>query len=394
MATINVILGDNGQGKTRYLLNFFNENFKDNHFAILSNSLINPFPRVEENSPHYYRLRSRNGFNSDFLSRSISDYFVNLIRNNSLRRLLSICKMIGYSDDIVVRREPLYGITRTNENYNPYELIYSAYGKNRYKSTTSFKRPITNGMVKEYGNYLGMSRDFHLGYNDYENMSQSLNDHLSQEDELKANLGIGSFRPLFENRVFVRKSGDFFPIEHASSGELYMLSSGLFLNKFLDDREIKLPKVILIDEPENSLHPKWQRKYIEFLVSFMDYNDKTKVIIATHSPFITMETNFLSSEVSLFHIEDGVIYKANHKNKNNNIEQVYYELFGVLTPKNRYLSDYCSKLVRDVAEGKEYYSDAYEKISAMKKAAFDNKQSIFLADVLKLLSKVHGDLNG
>lgn len=43
--------------------------------------------------------------------------------------------------------------------------------------------------------------------------------------------------------------------------------------------------IILIDEPETSLHPKWQRKYIRFLLDTFDGLD-IQFIIATHSPYI------------------------------------------------------------------------------------------------------------
>lgn len=48
MAKIDVILGDNGQGKTRHLLNYFSENIERKHFAIISNSIINPFPLLKK----------------------------------------------------------------------------------------------------------------------------------------------------------------------------------------------------------------------------------------------------------------------------------------------------------------------------------------------------------
>lgn len=43
--------------------------------------------------------------------------------------------------------------------------------------------------------------------------------------------------------------------------------------------------IILIDEPETSLHPKWQKKYIRFLLDTFDGLD-IQFIIATHSPYI------------------------------------------------------------------------------------------------------------
>ena len=42
---------------------------------------------------------------------------------------------------------------------------------------------------------------------------------------------------------------------------------------------------ILIDEPETSLHPKWQKKYIKFLLDTFQGLD-IQFIIATHSPYI------------------------------------------------------------------------------------------------------------
>ncbi|MEZ7496815.1 ATP-binding protein [Leeuwenhoekiella aequorea] len=43
--------------------------------------------------------------------------------------------------------------------------------------------------------------------------------------------------------------------------------------------------IILIDEPETSLHPKWQRKYIQFLLNTFD-GLGIQFIISTHSPYI------------------------------------------------------------------------------------------------------------
>lgn len=44
--------------------------------------------------------------------------------------------------------------------------------------------------------------------------------------------------------------------------------------------------MILIDEPELSLHIAWQKDFIEDLSNIIK-NKKINVIIATHSPYIT-----------------------------------------------------------------------------------------------------------
>ncbi|NEG87274.1 AAA family ATPase [Pantoea agglomerans] len=394
MAKIKVIFGDNGQGKTRYLLNYYSQNVKHKHMAIISNSIVNPFPEVEINNHHYFRIRSSQVTGANYKHKSINDYFVELIKDNSWRGMSNVCELIGYSDEIVVRREPIYKIRKTDDDHNgnhQYEIVYSTFGK-EINYGSGFLKEINDGVREKFGRFLTSSIDIRFNSSKSLSMTQYFNDHLYEELELKKILGFARSKPLFINQVYVNKEIGFFEVENASSGELYMLSLGLFIGKFLNEDTI-LPKVILIDEPENSLHPKWQRKYIEYLVGFLGYKDDTEIIIATHSPFISMENDLYSAEISLYHITNGSLHPANHKQKNNNIEQVYYELFGVLTPKNRYLSEYCSKLVRDVAEGNVKYTKACSAIRGMREAAFDEKQSTFLAGVLALLEKVHGDVN-
>ena len=49
-------------------------------------------------------------------------------------------------------------------------------------------------------------------------------------------------------------------------------------------------KVILIDEPELSLHPSWQNKVVDIYEKFAKINNN-QIIIATHSPHILTSVN-------------------------------------------------------------------------------------------------------
>jgi predicted ATPase len=51
---------------------------------------------------------------------------------------------------------------------------------------------------------------------------------------------------------------------------------------------------ILIDEPETSLHPKWQKKYVQYLRDVFDGLD-IQFFIATHSPYILQGINQVNS---------------------------------------------------------------------------------------------------
>jgi predicted ATP-binding protein involved in virulence len=83
-----------------------------------------------------------------------------------------------------------------------------------------------------------------------------------------------------DNIFFENKSSEKFKISELSTGEQTLLSKVLYL--FLKDYK---DKVILIDEPELSLHPSWQNKVLKIYDNFAKQNT-CQVIIATHSPHI------------------------------------------------------------------------------------------------------------
>jgi len=71
-----------------------------------------------------------------------------------------------------------------------------------------------------------------------------------------------------------------FLIDALSTGEKTLMSKVLYL--YLEEIT---DKVILIDEPELSLHPSWQNKVLKIYENFAKMND-CQIIIATHSPHI------------------------------------------------------------------------------------------------------------
>jgi hypothetical protein len=50
--------------------------------------------------------------------------------------------------------------------------------------------------------------------------------------------------------------------------------------------EIRNNSLILVDEPENSLHPRWQQEFIKELHAIVSSFENCQVVVATHSPLI------------------------------------------------------------------------------------------------------------
>lgn len=99
-----------------------------------------------------------------------------------------------------------------------------------------------------------------------------------------------------------------FEYEQMSEGEQQLLTVlGLILITGKDDC------LLLLDEPDTHLNPKWQRDYVELLKEFDISGGRSHMIVATHSPLIVQS----SKDADL------VLFKLN---ENGNIHAVVSEL--------------------------------------------------------------------
>lgn len=107
-----------------------------------------------------------------------------------------------------------------------------------------------------------------------------------------------------EKHVIFTKNDIDIPIESLSSGEKQIVFRGAFL---LKDIQSTKGRIVLIDEPEISLHPKWQIKILDFYKNlFFDENEKqtSQVLIATHSPFVVHNQNRKNDKVIVLQRND------------------------------------------------------------------------------------------
>ena len=78
--------------------------------------------------------------------------------------------------------------------------------------------------------------------------------------------------------LFTNSTGDQFDINELSSGEKQLFLRTLAIKMLNPENSI-----ILIDEPELSLHPKWQQRIVDV---YRKIGKNNQIIIATHSPHI------------------------------------------------------------------------------------------------------------
>lgn len=82
------------------------------------------------------------------------------------------------------------------------------------------------------------------------------------------------------NVFFKNEKSQKIPISQLSGGEKELITKAFTL--YISDVK---DKIILIDEPESSLHPNWQNRILKIYEDFAKENNN-QIIIATHSPHI------------------------------------------------------------------------------------------------------------
>ena len=90
---------------------------------------------------------------------------------------------------------------------------------------------------------------------------------------------------LEEKRILFKKFDKEIPIDSLSTGEKQIVFRGSYL---LKNQKILTGGIVLIDEPELSMHPHWQEKVLEYYRDLFTVDGKQTVqmIVATHSEYV------------------------------------------------------------------------------------------------------------
>lgn len=147
---------------------------------------------------------------------------------------------------------------------------------------------------------------------------------LSKDDDKK---------PIFKN-----KKNETFLIESLSSGEKQLFLRALSL-KFLDVND----SIILIDEPELSLHPEWQRKIIKV---YENIGCNNQLIIATHSPHVVSDIK--KEQLRILHREhEGISvipFDKMNRTYGQTIENILLNVMGLDSRRNDDLEEKLKRL--------------------------------------------------
>ena len=270
-----VLAGVNGSGKTTILesiKDFFNN--KNINYDEPKKSNVNLdifFEDFEKNNIEEAEKNCKDKYEhklQDFF-RALKSYEYSRKNNNE------------YYDNLIAKRFE-----------NPPKIIYVP-AENKFEeiqtySTTlsreyQFINIINSNVIRDIPSYIATRRNYLATIEEDLTMKEVTNiivneinsifDILELDVKLKGFSKDEKTMPIFEN-----SAGEEFDINDLSSGEKQLFLRTLSI-KMLEPKN----SIILIDEPELSLHPKWQQRIIEV---YKKIGENNQIIIATHSPHI------------------------------------------------------------------------------------------------------------
>lgn len=134
---------------------------------------------------------------------------------------------------------------------------------------------------------------------------------------------IGNINSIINGDFFFdEKSGLFkFKLNNGTDLTSHNMPSGVksfgIIKMLLDRDKINKKTILVLDEPENCLHPQWQAKYAELIINLIKEKD-ANIIINTHSPYMIQAIKSFAIKKGIWQDKDKIryIWAENEDNSN------------------------------------------------------------------------------
>ncbi|HDL9551814.1 TPA: ATP-binding protein [Escherichia coli] len=397
-----VIVGKNGVGKSRLLSQIAKDCIQDIHFLKTFNPLFDreitpkliavstsPFDKFppgrrslnhqrKENNYRYVGMRGEGPFGVSnavsLLSSAARGWLEKLAYSENPANLLDVFHSIDFEPHIEFVFKPTYNgpdtpdynfigvysdeiLTEVKELYLKYNIkidrknIESLLKLNSESRHDIYEALVEINRFEPERRAVTLSVDFTNG----ETLvgSTYANNYFSRSILKLMNAG---FMRLMDMRL-IKKSYGPMSLKRASSGEQCLLVMLLGIAGHITDGSI-----ILIDEPEISLHLRWQEEFIIMLTkAFLTYSG-CQFIIATHSPQII--SNLPNKGCYITSLSKSYLYKAKYFS-NRSADYQLAELFDAPGIMNEYIARLAFNLLSKVKTAKLVTDDNWRELKQL-----------------------------
>lgn len=339
----------------------------------LSNTITDKFFVDISDYKEYYYLGVKTNNNtartSTFVIRTINLLYETITEKDVYNHIGEALNFLGYEKRIVITYYPRYKHhffkgNLTEEMFHDFFKSFWKYTK-RDKDTPPWSVNLYKKILKEEPNKIGKLTK----------LCNKITEHLEYEtsrtkyfdvDIYNGFLSVEEIRllPLLHSLDIVSypylgfyKKDQYFSLEQSSSGEYHFISGFIGLLASL-----KPNSLIVIDEPENSLHPNWQMKYINFLKNIFKEYVGTHFLIASHSHFMVSDLEPQSSTILALEREEGItkgkLIPANTYGWS--AEEILVNIFKVSSSRNYYLTQKLEKIFYLISQDPD--NEGYESL--------------------------------
>lgn len=179
--------------------------------------------------------------------------------------------------------------------------------------------------------------------------------------------------------IELKRAGGY-SLQESSSGEYHFFSSIVGLMATVKPTN----SLVLIDEPEISLHPNWQMKYLSFLRELFSNSEYATchILVATHSHFLISDLKGDCSkiiglkrsgrEIEIIDMPKGI------DTYGWSAEDVLYKIFGLRTTRNHYMEVDMRELLHSISEKKQNKPELEVIIKRLESVKLNNEDPLNL----------------
>lgn len=385
-----ILVGKNGMGKSTLLGEIAKSSkLPQNHGSkviAISTSPFEKFPqenlkqrissdKIREKSPSNYKYIGMSGnLNSNtsisLISSAMKGLFEQIIHNNNLNKIIEVFKMLEFMPILefsfqplfktrvyskhekkVIKDTPLsYELQNIEDRYNiEFDAKAYIYFSDLYDDEVSRVLYSLTLLLEDYYGY-NKKKMITFGINFQRNEIFTPHDSIDRYFSLQT---LDALNILLEHNlvrlmdVRYEKIGlEQMSLRKASSGEQCLTALMLGISGHITDGSL-----VLIDEPEISLHPMWQKEFMTLLIKTFSHYENCHFIIATHSPQII--ANLKKENCFVSSLTDNAVYPAEYFCEKSSDFQLA-ELFGAPGFKNEYLSRLLINIFAKFSEYKKF----------------------------------------
>ncbi|MCS3467923.1 putative ATPase [Pseudomonas sp. JUb42] len=372
---ITYIIGNNGTGKSRLLAKICElyENLKTSDvrsILCISNSITDRFVFGDGHRRKY--LGARNVGNAIFKSsidREIAKYLIRGLKPGKTVYLEQLWKLFGLEFSINFPDEVKRRYKRSN---------LSATVDNRKLKNTA----IENIIDEEGRAWIGQI---------IENGVEINKITLKQAKYLSAYFGLNP-----EVQLFTERDNKILSYSELSSGEQNRIATAL---KIIANAENNT--LVLIDEPEISLHLRWQMDFHNFITEIMSEHQNYHVLIATHSPIIVSEAAkdpetdaiiVLQSATMAMAVSSNQLEYIEYKSKNSesfgSCEELTLDLFDTATYNTTAIDHKITEVILDATESGESIQHGIRELNELiYKAGISDDKILTIKEAIGLIER-------